>query len=146
VSTPFDYNMLNWLNGPYQNIEGYASLFQGAVPEIMGESTYLNGRQSGIALALDEKDRVRAIFLYADGVEDFRQYQAELPAGSTFSSTRAEVCALMGSPPSFSGEAGGEGIFAIEHSFDRFENDTFYVRFEYHAGDASIRLVTLGLV
>jgi hypothetical protein len=146
VPTPFDFPALSWLNCHYESVDGYAALFNGAVPEIMGESPYINGRDAGIAFALNEKNEIRAIFLYAEGVEDFCQYQADLPAGLSFFSSRAEVRASMGIAPSFSGEAGGEGIFAIEHSYDRFENEAFYIRFEYYAGDANIRLVTMGLV
>jgi hypothetical protein len=142
---PFDDPMLSWLNQPYGASSAYATLFKGAEPEIMGESPYLNARDAGIALALNKKDKVTAIFLYAEGVEDFAAYQAGLPAGLSFTSTRAEVNTAMGSKPAFSGEAGGEGLFAIDHSFDRFEEGAFYIRFEYWADDAGVRLVTMGL-
>lgn len=142
---PFEYPLLGWLNQHYAAPDGYAALFNGAAPEIMGESPYVNGREAGIAFALDKMDAVRAIFLYADGVEAFRQYQGALPAGLSFTSTRTEVCAGMGNAPSFSGQAGGEGIFAIDHSFDRFEEGAFYIRFEYLPDDQGVRLVTMGL-
>jgi hypothetical protein len=146
VPTPFDFPMLAWLNQPYDAVEGYAALFNGAAPEIMGESPYLNARDAGIAFALTKKNAVQAIFLYAGGIEDFAAYQGTLPAGLTFTSPRADVRAAMGSEPAFSGEAGGTGIFAIAHSFDRFEDGAFYVRFEYAAGDDGVRLVTMGVV
>jgi hypothetical protein len=146
VPTPFDFPMLAWLNQPYDSLEGYAALFNGAVPEIMGESPYLNARDAGIAFALTKKNAVQAIFLYAGGIEDFAGYQGALPAGLSFACSRTEVRSAMGTEPAFSGEAGGSGIFAIEHSFDRFEDAAFYVRFEYKAGDDGVRLVTMGVV
>jgi hypothetical protein len=145
MPTPVDFPMLGWLNLPYDTADGYAALFKDAAPEIMGESPYLNCRDAGIAFALDRKDKVIAIFLYAADVEGFVKYRADLPAGLSCCSTRADVNAAMGRAASFSGESGGEGIFAIEHSFDRFEDGPFYIRFEYWLGNAGVRLVTMGL-
>ena len=48
--------------------------------------------------------------------------------------------------PQFSGEAGGEGIMAIEFSFDRYESESTYVRFEYLDNDAALRMITLGVI
>ncbi len=111
----------------------------------MGESPYLQGKEAGIAFALTPDHHIRAIFLYAQGVEGFAQYAEALPAARSFSSTRADVRAALGIP-AMAADAGGSGVFAIEHSFDRFEATSFYVRFEYIAGDAGVRLVTLGKV
>jgi hypothetical protein len=143
--TPFDTPMLGWLDQPYEAVPDHAALFGSTKPEIMGESPYLNGRATGIAFALTKDDRVRAIFLYANGVEDFAQYAGALPGALSFANSRTDVRAALGTP-AMSADAGGTGLFAIEHSFDRFEADGFYLRFEYVAGDATVRLVTLGKI
>jgi hypothetical protein len=145
ANSPFDTLLLGWIDQRYDAIADYARLFKDAKPKTMGESPYLQGKEAGIAFALTRDQRIRAIFLYAQGVEDFAQYAGALPAALTFSSTRADVRAALGIP-AIAAEAGGSGVFAIEHSFDRFEANGFYVRFEYSAGDAGVRLVTLGKV
>jgi hypothetical protein len=146
VTMPFDHPALRWLMQTYEKTEGYALLFNGALPEIMGESPYLNSRDGGIAYALDKNGKVIAIFLYAEGVEEFAQYQAQLPADLSFTNVRADVITAMQQKPALSAEAGGEGIFAIPCSFDRFEEGAFYIRFEYWPQNAGIRMVTMGLI
>ncbi len=143
MTTQFDTPLIGWLGQRYNAPAEHAALFGDAAPEIMGESPYLNGRANGIAFALTADHRIKAIFLYAHGVEDFAQYAGALPAGLSFTSSRADVRTAMGAP-ALSGDAGGTGLFAIEHSFDRFEADGFYIRFEYEARDAAVRLVTIG--
>jgi hypothetical protein len=139
----FDFPLLSWIGQKDEAIDGYAKTFKGLKPETMGESLYLNARKAGIALALTKRRAVLTIFLYAQGVEDFEEYNGALPADLFFGSSRADVRAALGEP-TFSGEAGGTGTFAIEHSFDRFEDGAHYIRFEYFSADASIRMVTLG--
>jgi hypothetical protein len=117
----------------------------------MGESPYLNAKGAGVSFALFGYDDpaaavVRAVFLYAQGVEGFEQYAADpLPAGLSFASRRADVRRSSLGQLVQSGDAGGVGFMAIEFAFDRFEADGQYLRFEYHPGDGSIRLVTIGL-
>lgn len=143
--SPFDTPLFGWIEQRYDAIDDYVRLFKSAKPEIMGESPYLQGKEAGIAFALTRDHHIRAIFLYAQGVEGFAQYAGALPAARSFSSTRADVRAALGMP-AMAVEAGGSGVFAIEHSFDRFEANGFYARFEYIAGHAGVRLVTLGKI
>jgi hypothetical protein len=143
MTTPFNFPLLSWIGQKYEAVVFFAKTFKDKKPETMGKSLYLNAREAGIALALTKKRSVLAIYLYAQGVEDFEKYNGELPSDLLFASSRADVRAAMGEP-ALSGEAGGTGIFAIEHSFDRFEDGAHYIRFEYSAAGASIRLITLG--
>jgi hypothetical protein len=145
ANSHFDTPLLRWIDQRYDAIGDYARLFKSAKPKTMGESPYLQGKEAGIAFALTRDHHVRAIFLYAQGVEGFAEYAGALPGVCTFSSTRADVRAALG-VPAMAADAGGSGVFAIEHSFDRFEANGFYARFEYMAGDAGVRLVTLGKV
>jgi hypothetical protein len=126
-------------------VDIYLTTFKSAEVEIMGESPYLNARDAGISFALNKKLKIEAIFLYADKVEDFKQYQDVLPGGLTFEMSRAQVRKALGGP-SMSGEVGNPGIFAIEFSFDRYESDSTYLRLEYAGQDKYIRLITMGKV
>jgi hypothetical protein len=133
----------SWINQPALSLPIYAQQFGGARVEIAGESPYLSAKAAGISFALHPDHRVRAVFLYAQGVEDFAQYGAPLPGDLSFAASRADVRKAFGEPV-LSGEAGGTEIFAIEHSFDRYEEGPYYLRFEYMPGDAAIRLATIG--
>jgi hypothetical protein len=144
VSDIFQSKLFAYLSQPYQKADIYPSVFKSAKPQIMGESPYLNAYEAGISLALERNDQIKAVFLYAEGVEDFGQYKPTLPGGLTFDTPRADVRAKLGQP-AIAGEAGGNGIMAIEHAFDRYESAEFYLRFEYADGGSGVRLVTLGL-
>jgi hypothetical protein len=141
----FEHPAFGWLGEPAMQLEIYHSSFAGAKPVIMGESPYLNAKQAGMSFALTKKHTVKAVFLYAQSIEGFERYAGALPAGLTFSSNRDEVKAAL-CEAVFSGDAGGIGLMAIEHSFDRYEDSGYYLRFEYMPGNGSIRLVTIGSV
>jgi hypothetical protein len=134
-----------WVGKLAFDLDVYAQMFNGAKAEIAGESPYLNAKSAGLSFALNDDRTVRAVFLYSQGVERFQQYTDPLPAGLSFTSSRAEVRRALGKPV-LSGEVGGVGIFAIEFSFDRFEAGDHYLRFEYRSGGEAIRLITIGLV
>jgi hypothetical protein len=138
-----------WVGRPAFDLDVYAQLFDGARIELMGESPYLNAKGAGVSFALDGDDPaavVRTVFLYSHGVENFAQYAADpLPAGLSFASSRADVRRSLGQPVQSGDASSGVGLIAIEFSFDRFESDELYLRFEYHPGDGAVRLVTIGL-
>jgi hypothetical protein len=144
LSVIFQSKLFSYLGQPFQTIDIYASTFKSSAPEIMGESPYLNAYHAGISLALERNNQIKAVFLYAAGVENFSQYKPPLPGSLSFETSRALIRSKLGEP-AFGGEAGGTGIMAIEHSFDRYESEAFYIRFEYADGDSGVRLVTLGL-
>jgi hypothetical protein len=135
--------IFSYLGQLWNQVEIYSTMFNSAVPKVMGESKYLNSLDAGISFALDKKLKVESIFLYADGVEGFKQYSEELPGGISFEMSRSEVRKALGEP-SFSTEVGGIGLMAIDFALDRYESDTNYICFEYTEKDAHIRLVTIG--
>ena len=141
---PTDYTAFTWIGQVAQKLDVYASFFSDAAVEIMGETPYLNSRAAGISFALTKDSKVKSVFLYANGIEGFAQYTGPLPAGLTFKSSRSDVCAAIGEP-SMSADAGGVGLMAIEHAFDRFEDGISYMRFVYAAGDTAILHITFGL-
>jgi hypothetical protein len=132
-----------WLQRPALGLEVYVQLFDAAPVVTMGESPFLNAKSAGISFALHADHSVRAVFLYAQGVEAFAQYAGPLPAGLSFASCRADVRAALGEP-AMAMDAGGVGLMAIEHGFDRYEHQGQYVRFEYLPDNGTVRLVTLG--
>jgi hypothetical protein len=145
MSTIFDHDIFATLDQIGVETDIYAQNFRDAQIEIMGESPYLNARDAGIELCLNKKQKVEAIHLYNGTSEGFCRYQGTLPGDVTFDQSRAQVQATLG-PPNMSMDAGGVGLMAIEHAFDRYENDLYYVRFQYESGNAAICLVTLGLL
>lgn len=125
--------------------ELYTQSFNGADVEIMGESPYLNASDAGIELVLSKKHTIEAIHLFNGAAEGFCRYSGLFPLDIDFDMTRAHVRLKLGKP-AMSAEAGGIGIMAIEHSFDRYEDDRFYIRIQYEAGDSAVALITLGTV
>lgn len=123
--------------------ELYAHNFSGAAVDIMGESAYLNAREAGIQLALSKKHKINAIHLYSGCLEGFSCYQGPLPLDIGFNTTRAQIREKLGLP-AMSGEHGGVGIMTLEHAFDRYESDAYYIRFQFVAGEVGVRLITLG--
>lgn len=66
---------------------------------------YYSWKDHGLEF-LFEKDTVQAIFLYADGADEFKQYRGELPDGLHFSDARREVEKKLGKPK----KEGGNGV------------------------------------
>lgn len=133
----------SWLDKDALSLPIYAERFDGAAITIMGESPYLDAKNSGIELALNADHTLKAVHLYAQGVEDFEAYAEPLPADLALSSSRADVRAALGEP-AMSMDAGGVGLMAIEFAFDRYEAGEHYLRIEYLKGENAIRLVTMG--
>ncbi|MGL5863577.1 MAG: hypothetical protein ACRCY9_20245 [Phycicoccus sp.] len=132
-----------WVGEPALALDVYQRLFDGAEPEISGESPYLSAPAAGVSFALYDDHTVRAVFLYARGVEGFGQFDEALPAGLSFEATREHVRATLDSP-AMGGDASGIGVMAIKFPFDRFESGDRYLRFEFRSATGPIRLVTIG--
>lgn len=134
----------SWLGKDALSLPIYAERFDGAKVIIMGESPYLDAKKAGIELALKADHSVKAVHLYAQGIEGFAAYADSLPGGLILSNSRADVRAALGEP-AMSMDAGGVGLMAIEFAFDRYETVEHYLRFEYLKGEAAIRIVTIGM-
>ncbi len=142
---PFTSPYFAALGAPYDESALYRECCAPAVPERMGDSDYVNARGAGVSLALAADNSVRAVFLYNAGVEEFAAFAGAMPGDISLSARRSDVRAALGEP-AMAADAGGEGIFAIAHAFDRYEAGPHYIRFEYLGGDTGVRMVTLGLV
>jgi hypothetical protein len=145
MSRPFQSKLFSFLNQDYKTTSIWKKVFDGAKPEIMGESPYLNARKSGLSFALDKKNRILAIFLYREGYENYSQFPDEIPGGFSFNTTRQEIRDKLGEP-AMTAEPGGEGIMAIEFAFDRYESADYYLRFQYCRNATGLQLITLGSV
>lgn len=69
------------------------------------DATYHSYKPHGLSLLLDG-DRIKTIFVYAEGADGFTAYPGELPSGLTWTQTRADVEARLGPPR----ESGGDGV------------------------------------
>ena len=142
---PLTSPLFDYVGKRFDAIDIHPTVFQSAKPKIAAESLYLYANDAGIQLALTKRTfLVSAIFLFAEGVEKCRQYVGDVPCGLRFAQMREDVRTLLGAP-AISMNAGGEGIMAIAHDFDRYETDTHYLRVEFFKG-AGIRLITIGAV
>lgn len=59
---------------------------------------YLNLKQAGVSLALDQEGRVETIFLHSQGHEGYAEYRAALPHGLSFDDDHQDVVARLGKP------------------------------------------------
>lgn len=143
MSKIFESHVISYLGQLWNQVDIYSTTFNSAKLEETGESNYLHASDAGISFALDVDMKVKSIFLYSDGVENFKQYLEELPGGISFEMSRAQVQKAFGEPV-LSTEVGGTGIMAIDFPLDRYESDTSYVSFEYTKDSAHIRLVAIG--
>jgi hypothetical protein len=144
---PQDYNdpLFQALGQPALTSPLYAQYFSQAEIEIMGESPYLNATGAGISLPLSKKHKIEAIHLYCGTFEGFCRFEGGLPFDIGFDMSRTQIRDKLGEP-TMSADPSGDGLFAITHSFDRYENTGFYIRYQFEAGDKAVRLITLGLV
>jgi hypothetical protein len=69
-------------------------------------ASYYEFKKHGLAFRLDGDEMVTSFFLYAEGVDGYREYQGRLPRGLSFSHTRQQIESLLGKPSKF----GGAGI------------------------------------
>jgi hypothetical protein len=145
MTSPFTSPLFAMLGQRYDVVDIYPTLFQSAEPKTNGEFPYLYANHAGIQFALTKKTfLIEAIFLFAQDVEKNSQYQGETPAAISFVATREKVHAVLGEPV-MAMDAGGEGLMAIEYSFDRYEDDLHYFRIEYFE-TGGVRMMTLGKV
>jgi hypothetical protein len=66
----------------------------------------------GLSLC-SERDRLKAIFLYAEGAYEYRQYRGKLPEQLSWKLSRYEIEKRLGPPDA----AGGEGVIQFWVSY-----------------------------
>lgn len=89
--------------------------------------------------------RVDAIHLYAEGIDDYRQYPGLLLDGIHFNSSREQVRQRLGEPDDSGG--GNPGIGGeLWPYWDRYDLENFSLRFQFdQASCKSIQIVTIML-
>jgi hypothetical protein len=137
-SSIFDY-----LSQNFTDLDIYETAFKSVQPIDIEEFKYISAQEAGISLSLSKTLEVDTVFLYAEGVEGFHQYQQPLPNQLSFLSPRAVVRQQLGEPNS-SGEAGGTGIMAVPFAWDRYESNRGYLHIQYGEGENHIRILTIG--
>jgi hypothetical protein len=73
----------------------------GTTPEVQkfNDRYYYSFKSQGISLCFDKiTNALLTIFLYSEGVDNYRQFQGELPFGLSFKSTPKELEAILGVP------------------------------------------------
>jgi hypothetical protein len=134
--------LFDYLGQDIKSLDLHQDMFSSAEPKETDGSFYLSSPEKGIYVALSQALKVESIVLHAQDVDQYQQYQKELPAGLSFEFSRAKVQKLLGKP-SKSGEAGGTGIFATPFSWDSYQMPDKYVSIQYKDGCNNIQTITV---
>jgi hypothetical protein len=137
----FQSELFDYLGKDIKSLDLYQDIFNSAEPKETDGSFYLSSPEKGIYVALSQALKVESIVLHAQGVDQYQQYQQDLPAGLSFDFSRVKVHELLGEPDK-SGDAGGTGIFATPFSWDSYQMPDKYLSVQYVDGCNSIKTVT----
>jgi hypothetical protein len=111
-----------------------------------GDTHYLINKEKGITINLNPNGLyVEAVFLYANGVDDSKEYNGIMPLDLHFNMSRKQVQEKLGQPD-HTIEKSGVGLMAVTNSADiyiRESNQKVYV--QYEEDEQSIRLISLSL-
>lgn len=94
--------------------------------------------QAGIGFRF-ENDAVTAIFLYAQGADDYQEYRGEMPEGLSFSDTRGDVEDKLGRPD----KTGGNGVIPFWADFPRNGLSITYVSIDERDSHNRIHHITI---
>ena len=139
----FESPIFGYLNQRLDRIDIFPAAFASGRLTEVEERKYLEVPAAGMTFTLNQELAIQIIFLYADGVEGFRQYPQPLPGGLLFSMSRSDVREHMGEPNRI-GDPIEEG--PIKFAWDRYESDTAYFHLRYTNGNQQIQLITLGSI
>jgi hypothetical protein len=145
MSQVFESPIFSYLNQRLDQIDIFPADFQSGKLTDLDGVRYLEVPDEGLTVTLNEQLEISTIFLYADGIEGFRQYGKPLPAGLLFSMSRSEVREYLGEPYR-SGEPLGTGLMAVRFALDRYESDSAYFHLRYTSGNQQIQLITIGSI
>lgn len=151
--------LLRFLGTREDNAElnGFLAQF-GAKPEIcvVEHTSSLSYKQAGFSLDFIEQEWVvpdsrafekgirvlRAVFLYSNGCDGFRQYQGPLLCDLLLSDTRSNIQRKLGQP-SVSGGGNKGPSNMVWPLWDRYDFEDFSMRVDYSEGVQNIRTITL---
>jgi hypothetical protein len=143
MSEVFESPIFSYLNQRLDRIDIFPTAFtSGRLTDVAG-TKYLEVPAEGLTFTLNQELAIQTIFLYADEVEGFSQYQKPLPGGLLFSMSRSDVREHLGEPNRI-GDPIEEG--PIKFAWDRYESPQAYFHLRYTRGNQQIQLITIGLI
>ena len=111
--------------------------------EKIEDRIYMALRISGVCFDAEASDcKIAAIFLYADGYEDYKGFAGTLPEGIAFSMSRRLLQKQLG-VPSASGCGNMILFYGKAPAWDRFDRNEYSLHIQYDDDEASINLVTI---
>ncbi len=117
-----------------------------ALKKVGGYRARLAAKASGVDLSFGWSKpswMLNNVFLFPGGRDGFGEFQDAIESQVSMSSTRSEVRSILGLP-SWSG-GGGPAIMntLVDYHWDRFDFETYSVRFDYEEEQGGIRLVSV---
>lgn len=111
--------------------------------EWIGDRGYLNLRDRGLSLVLDEDRRVLAVQLYGAGQDGFAEWSGPMPASLSFSAGRTAFRARLGDPVRSAGVRVAP-ILGARPAWDLFRWEFGLLNVQYEVDpEAGVRLVSL---
>jgi hypothetical protein len=109
------------------------------------QRVYLEFREKGVSLILNEEATIFCIQLYGEGcAEDYSCFHGILLGGLQLSSGCAEVRGALGEPLSSAQGAAGKGLFGrYLYAWDKYEIDFCEYHFEYNESLDHLRLISI---
>jgi hypothetical protein len=109
-----------------------------AQSETFGGVTYVYVFDTGLAF-VGQESRVDCVQLYAEGVDDYAQFQGPLPGGAHFGLSREAAHALLGKPVQTGGGMVVPGL-GKQTPWDRFLIGDVLLRLDYTPEEDSVTI------
>ncbi len=107
--------------------------------EVLSAVTYIESLEHGLSFSC-KANFVNAVFLYADGVEDYKKFKGPVFTELDFESTKEDVRRVMGEPVSYSTKA--LEFDSFHGGWDRYVAKGYAINFTYTISTMKIRLIT----
>jgi hypothetical protein len=142
--------LLNALNTPADSPELQALLAQlkspSALKKVGGYRARVAAKASGVSLSFGWSKPAWVLnnaFLYPGGRDGFSQFQDKIERQVSMSATRTQVRSVLGTPSWAGGGAPVVENTLVDYHWDRFDFETYSVRFDYEEEQGEIRLVSV---
>ena len=129
---------------PVQSLVAADRLVASTEPDLAeGETprSYFSCTAGGYLLS-HRHGRIETLFVYLTPCGEYRAFRGALIAGLSARSTRADVRKALGRPTR-SGEAQTVPVLGRKGAFDRYDNESLCLHFEYSEAGQVVRLITV---